>query len=146
MIGTFNLTMQLQLLGLKVLHAGGTPVEVIAKSTHPEAFFYFRARGDGWTISIGGSTEDENLEIWLGDRPGFYREGNWGPPGSFDASWMPDAEVYRIVAYHYCEWYNQQRLKQRLEWVLESDGARAKQYWAKRFVELWRSVSKGELA
>jgi len=50
--------------------------------------FYFRARGQHWSIGIGGDDAVGN--------PAWYREEPWGD-GPFAAGWMDEGEARRII-------------------------------------------------
>lgn len=50
--------------------------------------FYFRARGERWSMSIGGS--DEILS------PEWYYEEPYGEV-SFEAGWMPEETAFKMI-------------------------------------------------
>ena len=64
---------------------------------HP---FYFRARGDQWTFSLA---EEPGLDPVFIDSAesalgrGYFLEGQYGPPGSFAASYLPLAEARMLI-------------------------------------------------
>lgn len=49
--------------------------------------FYFRARGEHWTIGVGG---DPVM------KPNWFKEEPWGD-GPFAAGWMSEEEARRII-------------------------------------------------
>lgn len=64
---------------------GNCPVQ--AEGTIAGKEFYFRARGERWSIGIGGDT--------VGD-PDWYYEEEY-PGGQFAAGWMTEAEARTFI-------------------------------------------------
>jgi hypothetical protein len=65
---------------------GNCPVQ--AEGTIDEAPFYFRARGEHWSLSVGGDDV-------VGD-PDWYYEEDYGD-GPFAAGWMTEAEARAFI-------------------------------------------------
>jgi len=73
--------------GLTIDFIGGNcPVQ--AEGTINGSEFYFRARGQHWTMGIGGS------DVIL--KPAWYRERPYGD-GPFDAGWMTEQEALNFI-------------------------------------------------
>ncbi len=64
---------------------GNCPIQ--AEGTINEAPFYFRARGERWSIGVGGDV--------VGD-PDWYYEEDY-PGGQFSAGWMTEAEARTFI-------------------------------------------------
>lgn len=73
------MTLKIDMLG------GNCPVQ--AKGMIDGKPFYFRARGQAWSIGIGGDV--------VGD-PDWYMMQRWGD-NEFAAGWMPEAEARKII-------------------------------------------------
>jgi len=65
---------------------GNCPVQ--AEGTIDGVAFYFRARGQHWSIGVGGCDPV--------CAPAWYREEPWGD-GPFSAGWMDVEEARRII-------------------------------------------------
>ena len=64
---------------------------------------YFRARWDEWSFSVASSEDGDPVDIQLPEQ-GFLREGQYGKPDGYEASWMnyDDAEaIIRRCAQEY---------------------------------------------
>ena len=72
---------------------GNCPVQ--AEGTIDGAPFYFRARGEWWSIEIGGGFVLEDPDKGI-PRDGFYMEEEWGG-GPYDAGWMEPEEAKSII-------------------------------------------------
>lgn len=73
-------------LGIKIKWIGGNcPVQ--AEGTIDGKAFYFRARGDSWSVGVG--------EEPVGD-PEWYYEQSYGD-GPFDAGWMEESEALDFI-------------------------------------------------
>ncbi len=59
---------------------------------HP---WYFRARGECWTIDISVSSDKDPLDVGEPDAPGWHDEGYFGEWPS--AGWMSDEEAWSFV-------------------------------------------------
>lgn len=71
---------------IQIKYLGGyCPVQ--AEGTIDGKPFYFRARGEHWSIGIGGEP--------IGD-PDWYYEQDYGD-GAFDASWMEHSEALNFI-------------------------------------------------
>ncbi len=57
--------------------------------------YYFRARGEHWSIEIGGGFVLEDAEKGI-PGIGFYHEEEWGD-GPYDAGWMPDDVARQMI-------------------------------------------------
>lgn len=79
-----------------VIHGIGGNCPVQAEGTINGAPFYFRARGEHWSMEVGGGfvLEDEKKGI---PATGFYIERDYGN-GPFDAGWMPIDEARSFIA------------------------------------------------
>lgn len=73
------MTLKLEWLG------GNCPVQ--AEGTISGKPFYFRARGEHWTLGIGADPVGE---------PEWFREREWGD-GPFSAGWMPENDAKRFI-------------------------------------------------
>ncbi len=58
--------------------------------------FAFHARWDGWAFSIA-LAPDVDVQGMSSSAGGFYREGDYGPPGGYAASSMPDEDARAII-------------------------------------------------
>jgi hypothetical protein len=62
--------------------------------------FYFRARWEHWSLSVGSDDEDpSDLGLYGRDvvgNPRWYHEEDWGD-GPFEAGWMPEEEARRMI-------------------------------------------------
>lgn len=65
---------------------GNCPVQ--AEGTINGQPFYFRARGEHWSMSIGGAD--------VIDQPEWYHEESFGD-GPYDASWMSEEEANKLI-------------------------------------------------
>lgn len=65
---------------------GNCPVQ--AEGTINGLPFYFRSRGDEWSMSVGGADV-------IGS-PEWYHEEQYGV-GPYDAGWMPDEDAYGFI-------------------------------------------------
>lgn len=72
---------------------GNCPVQ--AEGTIDGAPFYFRARGEHWSIEIGGGFVLEDTAKGIPGE-GFYLEEEWGD-GPFSAGWMPEEEAKALI-------------------------------------------------
>lgn len=72
---------------------GNCPVQ--AEGTIDGAPFYFRARGDEWSIEIGGGFVLEDASKGI-PATGFYMEREYGD-GPYDAGWMPVEEARSFI-------------------------------------------------
>jgi hypothetical protein len=57
--------------------------------------FYFRARGEHWSIEIGGGFVLEDPAKGI-PRDGFYMEEEWGD-GPYDAGWMEQEQAKALI-------------------------------------------------
>lgn len=73
---------------------GNCPVQ--AEGTINGAPFYFRARGDSWSIEIGGGYVLEDASKGI-PASGFYLKRDYGD-GPYDAGWMPVEEACGFIA------------------------------------------------
>ena len=76
---------------------GNCPVQ--AEGTICGKPFYFRSRGEHWSIGIGGEPVRE---------PEWEREEEWGD-GPFAAGWMPEDEARRIIDRCASEYMNESK-------------------------------------
>lgn len=60
--------------------------------------FYFRARGDGWKMSIAQDPAVDPVDVHCGFAQGWTKEGQHGPAGYVDAGYM-DYEYARALIY-----------------------------------------------
>ena len=59
--------------------------------------FYFRARGDQWTLSIAHKESRDPVDVSCGFAEGWrYREA-YGEEDSFDAGWMEHEEALKFI-------------------------------------------------
>ena len=62
--------------------------------------FYFRARGEHWSICIGSDVEDDRNTSFHGrdviGNPRWYFEEEWGA-GPYDAGWMEMEEARQMI-------------------------------------------------
>lgn len=65
---------------------GNCPVQ--AEGTIDDEPFYFRARGQGWSLSVGG--DDVMMD------PKWHHSEQYGD-GPFDAGWMPEDEALAFI-------------------------------------------------
>jgi len=54
--------------------------------------FYFRARGQRWSMSIG----DDPISVSCGQKEGWYKDEPWGEQ-MYDAGWMPVETAKEII-------------------------------------------------
>lgn len=86
--------------GIQIDMLGGNcPVQ--AKGLIDGEPFYFRARWEGWSLSIGSDHEDNSNFTGVHGRdvvgnPRWYHEEEWGD-GPYDAGWMPEDEARRMI-------------------------------------------------
>ena len=79
---------------------GNCPVQ--AEGTIDGKRFYFRARGEHWSLTIHPTASGEYLK-WDDDQQAWEHEEEWGD-GPFDAGWMPEEVAKRMIetgAMHY---------------------------------------------
>jgi len=57
--------------------------------------WYFRARGDSWSLSISENTGGSPIEVRWGNESGWYYEDNWGEWP--DAGYMSYEEAWKII-------------------------------------------------
>jgi hypothetical protein len=91
---------------------GNCPVQ--AEGTINGEPFYFRARGEHWSIEVEGGFVLEDAEKGI-PRHGFYMEREYGD-GPYDAGWMPVDEARGFIteaAEHYTRWKADAMLAQR---------------------------------
>lgn len=69
---------------------GACPVQ--AEGTVDGIPFYFRARGDEWSMSIGL----DPVDVSCGFAPGFHYEEDYGD-GPYDAGWMEEDEARAFI-------------------------------------------------
>ena len=69
---------------------GNCPVQ--AEGTVDGAPFYFRARGNSWSMSIGAKP----VEVCCGQADGWHMHRQWGDE-PFAAGWMPVEEAMRLI-------------------------------------------------
>ena len=74
-----------KLVDIQVI-GGNCPVQAEGVIDNQE--FYFRARGEHWSIGIGGSD--------VVGRPDWFMQARWGKE-KFDAGWMPEEEATRLI-------------------------------------------------
>lgn len=72
---------------------GNCPVQ--AEGIIGPAPFYFRARGEHWSIEIGGGFVLEDADKGI-PAEGFYMEEKWGD-GPFSAGWMSEKEATLLI-------------------------------------------------
>lgn len=70
---------------------GCCPVQ--AEGTVNGSPFYFRARGMGWTFSVG----EDPVEVCCGYSEGFHYEEEYGD-GPYAAGWMSEDEARAFIA------------------------------------------------
>ena len=88
---------------IQVLSFGGNcPVQ--ADGFIDGAEFYFRARGQRWSMSVGGADVIMN--------PDWYYEEEWGD-GPFSAGWMPEETAISMMEKAFAK-YDDERLGIRL--------------------------------
>lgn len=73
------MTLKIDMIG------GNCPVQ--AEGTVNGQPFYFRARGEHWSMGIGGDPVGE---------PKWYREREW-PGGEYAAGWMDEKEALSLI-------------------------------------------------
>ena len=69
---------------------GNCPVQ--AEGTIGGEPFYFRARGDRWTIAIGGDVIDNTVGRGAADKPSWFYEEEYSGAG-----WMTEAEARAFI-------------------------------------------------
>lgn len=80
--------------GIVLRYLGGNcPVQ--SEGTIDGEPFYFRARGEEWSIEIGGGFVLEDAEKGIPDT-GFYYEEEWGDE-PYAAGWMPDDVAREMI-------------------------------------------------
>ena len=57
---------------------------------------YFRARWDAWSFAVAESDDVHPANVQLADQ-GFLREGSFGEPNQYEASWMPCDDAEAII-------------------------------------------------
>lgn len=76
---------------LEISHLGSNcPVQ--GEGTINGVPFYFRARGQRWTMSIG----EDPIDVACGFKEGWHKEEPWGKE-MFDAGWMPWETAKEII-------------------------------------------------
>lgn len=79
---------------LKIAWLGGNcPVQ--AEGTVGGKPFYFRARGEHWSMGIGGDPVGHPSDP-EDERPEWHRQRAWGD-GPFAAGWMEEDEARRLI-------------------------------------------------
>lgn len=58
--------------------------------------FYFRARGEHWSLTVHPTADGKFLE-WPRDDLDWFHEEEWGD-GPFDAGWMPEDVAREMIA------------------------------------------------
>lgn len=61
--------------------------------------FYFRARGEHWSMEIGYDSKSSEPAEW-------YKEEEWGD-GPYDAGWMPEEDAINIIERCATEYLNE---------------------------------------
>lgn len=84
--------------GLRIYTLGGyCPVQ--GEGTFDGEPFYFRARGQHWSLGVGA----DPVSVSMGLEEGFSRQEPWGD-GPYDAGSMPTSEARSIIRRCYDEW------------------------------------------
>jgi len=78
---------------------GNCPVQ--AEGELDGAFWYFRARGDGWSITV--HTDPEQRYYYCDSPPLYAYEEEYGA-GPFDAGWMPREEAAAFIVRELSKW------------------------------------------
>jgi hypothetical protein len=73
---------------------GNCPVQ--AEGTINGKRFYFRARGDCWSLEVSPGADGDYLSWPVTPEPWLYEE-DYGD-GPFDAGWMPQEEAVQMIA------------------------------------------------
>lgn len=95
--------------------SGFCPVQ--AEGTIAGKPFYFRARGERWTMSIG----EDPVGIHDTEGPGWYCECSYGAWP--DAGWMPEGEARRLI--EWCAEEYQRQTKATAGGASEAQGSEA---------------------
>lgn len=81
---------------VKIEFLGGL-APVAARGTINGKPFAFHARWDGWAFTVALHPEVDPEGIARNDERSFYMEGDYGVSGSYDASYMPEADAELII-------------------------------------------------
>lgn len=70
---------------------------VVATGTIQGKPFDFYARRDGWAFAVALTDKSNLLAATRSDEHTFYLEGDYGAPDRFDASYMLEEDVKKII-------------------------------------------------
>lgn len=68
---------------------------------HP---WYFRARGDSWSLSIAEHNDESAINVRWNKAPGWYFEENYGAWP--EAGWMPYKEAWEFIEQSFAKYRN----------------------------------------
>lgn len=99
MIGIgYRLNLRLDIMGLKIDYLGGNcPVQSEGRFDSYE--YYFRARGEHWSLEL---TDPTTLNNVMTLRVRYER------PGKYAAGWMTSQEAFLIIVSQYFKWKRDQ--------------------------------------